>query len=180
MIASCTTISHNQQQNMLINYTNNPQVLDIINNNQSMTLYLKKLNSQFKVQELYNGIERGEYRRFVAISLDNTPVIVAISSTTPNNQVFYNILANSKNNSIGTKLFAHNSGIKRNPNMQIQTITVDNINGNILKNYLLKLGFSKNQPILMRISIFTTNNKNEQMHLTEFLLPSIVKFITTK
>ena len=185
MLASCSSFIQQQNNNdqpkkLVVNtgqdYTQNSQVIAIIHNKLSMTASLKKLNNNFSVHELYSGIESDMYKRFVTLKLESTPVIVAVSSTYHNNKKFYDILANSKNNSIGSRLFAPNSGITRNPNMLISTVTVSEVDSKILKEHLLELGYKENQKIIKRTSIFLYENI-ESMQLTEYLLPSIMNFI---
>ena len=147
----------------------------IINNKQSMTVALKKLNNNFSVNLLYSGIESDCYKRLVALKLESTTVLVAVSSTKITNQTFLNILSSSSSSSIGLKLFAPNSQIKRDPNMDIKYIEISQISSLILQRYLISLNYKLNQTIIQRTSTFYY--KNESMKLFEYILPSINQFI---
>ncbi|MBY0379888.1 MAG: hypothetical protein K2P99_05750 [Burkholderiales bacterium] len=185
MLGSCSGLvqqqnNNNQQKKQLLHaskdYTQNPQVIAIIKNKLSMTTSLKKLNNNFSVHELYSGTQRNIYIRFVTLKLESTPVIVAVSSTYHNNHIFYDILTHSNNSPIGSKLFALNSGITRNPNMLISIVCVSKIDSKTLQQYLSELGYKPNQKIIQRTSIFLYKN-TESMQLTEYILPAIVDFI---
>ena len=142
-----------------------------------MTTWLRRLNYQFSVEQLYSGIESSEYRRFAALKLDNTPTIVAISATTKDNPTFYNILSTTQNTSIGLKLFAKNSGIVRESQIEITTMKLSEVNSKVLYNYLVNLGYKPNDKIIARHSIFKTKDGNQRMYLTEFVLPAILAFL---
>ncbi|MFN8771235.1 MAG: hypothetical protein ACK5Z5_03775 [Neisseriaceae bacterium] len=172
MLSNCTSTNNKSASQ---NFTNNTKVLAIVNNKNSMTASLRKLNYNFSISILYNGLESEQYKRFVTINLESTPVIVAVSSTSPKNKTFYNILSNSKNNSIGIKLFAAHNKIKRDPNIIIYKTKISDVKSYNLHNYLLSLGYKNDQTIIKRTSIFV--HETETMQLTEYILPSIVKFI---
>ncbi|MCE2706265.1 MAG: hypothetical protein LW807_04240 [Proteobacteria bacterium] len=169
LITSCTSLNNNS-----ITDTEN-RLNTIVHNPQSMTNSLKKLDHNFKVSLIYNGVENANYTRFVALELESTPVIVAISSTKLSNRTFLNILSQAHNNSIGTQLFAKNSKIKRDPNMQINNIIISQIQSKIVYDYLNNIGYKSDQTIIERISSFYY--KNEDMQLTEYILPKIKDFL---
>ena len=61
--------------------------------------------------------------------------------------------------------------------MQISIIDIKSIDNPIVKKYLIKtLTYHDNQKIITRQSAFE-NNAHEKMYLTEYVLPSIIKFI---
>lgn len=173
MLVSCSSIALNNKDESP-NYYSHPKLLEIINNKHSMTSALKNLNSKLTVKVIYSGVESKQYKRFVSINLESTPVIVAISSTSPNNLTFYNILSDSNNNSIGLKLFAPNAEIQRDDNMTVEVIRIKQLTSPILRDYLRELGYSNEQKIVQRVSLF--NHNNEFMQLTEYILPTIAKF----
>ena len=155
--------------------TDNAKITAIVNNKQSMTTALKKLNNNFTVNLLYSGVESNNYKRIVDLKLSNTTVLVAVSSTKISNPTFMDILSNAQSSSIGLKLFAPNSHIKRDPNMNIQHIKVSQISSDILINHLVKLNYNLGQTIIQRTSVFYY--KNESMTLFEYVLPSLNQFM---
>lgn len=176
MLANCTSVLNNPNSTKP-DILDNSQISTIINNKKSMTASLKQLNNHFSVSVLFNGLENKQYRRIVAIKLESTPVLVAMSSTSLKNKTFYNILSNSKDSSIGLKLFASNGKIKRDQNMQITKLKIKDIENNGVHNYILSLGYNDDQRTIKRSSIF--RHQNESMQLTEYILPSINEFITS-
>lgn len=151
----------------------------LINNPQSMTKLLEKINPNLTVSVLSNDIQihnnQQYYERNIALNLEHTPVLVATSSTALSNSMFLNILQSSGTTPIGNTIFATKSLIKRNPEMHINKIHIYIINNVVLRNYLLDLGYHKNDMVIMRQSCFCYNK--ETMQLIEYILPTINKFI---
>ncbi len=153
----------------------NIKLNEIINNPQSMTKSLKKLNNNFSVNILYSGVESSYYKRLVALKLESTTVIIASSSTKLDNSTFVDILSRSKGNSIGLQLFSPTSKIKRLPDMAIKHIQTQQINSRTLATYLISIGYKPSQEIISRTSTFYY--KNESMILCEYILPSLNQFL---
>ncbi len=147
----------------------------IINNQQSMTNTLKDLDANFSVNIIYNAELNQHYMRIVALELKKTPVLMAVSITNSNNKIFYDILANSQDSSIGYKLFAPDSKIKREHNMNINYVYISQIDSQPLYNYLLQMGYIKNTILIERKSIFYY--QQESMALSEFILPGLINFL---
>ncbi|HMT03191.1 MAG TPA: hypothetical protein PKD00_07805 [Burkholderiales bacterium] len=148
---------------------------EFLNDYGSTTYRFKKISKNYEIKVLFSGIENKIFQRIVSIFLNNAPVIVAISETDTNNSVFMKILKDAANNSIGEKLFNPDSGIKR-VNMQIKAILPQQISNAIIYENIIKLGYGFQQKELyIRESQFIFNN--EQMHLTEYVLPSLVNLL---
>jgi len=158
------------------NYIHHPKLNALIHNQESMTEFLASLNYQLSIEELGSDISNNEYSRFAVLKLDTQPVIVAISVTHLENKTFYNILSQARNNSIGEKLFATNCGIVRDDCMEIKTIALKNITSKTFVHYLLSIGYKEDDTLIGRSSKFCTTD-NQTMHLTEWVLPSIVDFL---
>ncbi len=148
---------------------------EFLNDYGSTTYRFKKISKNYEVKVLFSGIMNEVFQRIVSINLNNLPVMIAISETNTNNSVFMKILQDAANNPIGEKLFKPDSGIKR-VNMQIKVILPQQIFNSIVYEYIIKLGYQlKQKEFYMRESQFIFNN--EQMHLTEYVLPSLVNLL---
>lgn len=148
---------------------------EFLNDYGSTTYRFKKISKNYEIKVLFSGIENKVFQRIVSIFLNNAPVMVAISETNTNNTVFMKILQDAANNPIGEKLFKPDSGIKR-VNMQIKAILPQQISNSIIYENIIKLGYGLQQKELyIRESQFIFNN--EQMYLTEYVLPSLVNLL---
>ena len=177
LAASCVTSNQHTSSNAQTASLSQQHALAlIINNRSSMTKSLKDLHHKFSIQLLHDGIKGNNYVRISALKLDDTPVVAAISSTSLNDPTFVDILRHASTASIGKRLFATNSPIKRRDNMKIYPIDVNAIIDPTIHSYLtLSLKYSSKQKIIARQSQFYYNN--ETMDLTEYILPTLIGFI---
>ncbi len=155
--------------------TNKPTIEQFVNNPASMTKALKSLDNDLTVKILKTGVQQLNYVRIIALKLSGTPVIVAISQTNLKNKTFKNIIANADVTPIGTKLFAPNSLIKRKAGMEINQTSIASIKNSTIQNYILGLGYTKDDNIIMRTSQFYY--QKEDLDLVEYILPSINNFL---
>ena len=161
-------------QNTTIQGVNNMQIEKIAQDHGSLTKKLKTLNENFSIELLQTGNNSTEYRRTIAEKLNNVPVVMASSFTELKNTFFVDLLANSATKSIGETLFAHDSKVKRKQ-MNNKHITIQEIKNPTIQEYLYKIGYNTQTKIIYRNSIFTFENQN--MHIEEYFLPSLNKFI---
>jgi chorismate-pyruvate lyase len=140
-----------------------------------MTKTLKSLDNNLSVEILKTGVQGDNYVRIIALKLSNTPVIAAISQTNLQNKLFKDIIANADTTPIGTKLFTPNSSIKRRDDMLIRKIKLSSIKNPVVTAYLSKLGYTDNDLIIERYSIFYY--QQQTLDLIEYILPSIDKFV---
>ena len=174
---SCGSINMNNDNHQ---YYSNPKVISLINNPQSMTKSLQSLKHKLSIKKISDISTHNQFTRIISMDLDGTSVLIGLSTTDINSPTFYDILSHANTNPIGNKLFAPNSKIHRKSNIQISIIDIKAIDSEIVKDYLIKtLKYNDNQKIIIRQSIFESDD-HEQMYLTEYVLPSIINFLSTK
>ncbi len=147
---------------------------EFLNDYGSTTKRFKEISKNNVVEVLFSGVTNNNFQRIVSIFLDNISIMVAISETNITNATFLQILQDSANNPIGEKLFESSSGIKR-INMQISTISLQQITNQVIYEYLHQLGYNIQQVFYIRKSQFILNN--EFMQLTEYILPSLLNLL---
>lgn len=148
---------------------------EFLNDYGSTTYRFKKMSKNHKVKVLFSGINNKIFQRIVSIYLNNVPVMIAVSETNTNNKTFMKILEDAASNPIGEKLFKPDSEIKR-VNMQIKVILPQEISNSIVYEHIIELGYELQQKdFYIRESQFIFYN--EQMHLTEYVLPSLVNLL---
>ncbi len=172
---SCGSINMNNNDHQ---YYSNSKIISLMNNPQSMTKFLQSLNHKLSIKKISDFTSGNQFTRIISMDLDDTSVLIGVSTTDKNSPTFYDILSHADTNPIGNKLFATNSKIHRNSNMQTSIIDIKSImDSKIVQEYLIKtLKYNNNQKIIMRQSIFE-NDDYEKMYLTEYVLPSIIKFL---
>ena len=151
-----------------------PNLEQLVSNQASMTKTLKSLDPDLSVQILKTGVQNDKYVRIIALKLSGTPVIAAISQTNLKNPLFKDIIANADVTPIGVKLFAPNSPIKRNADMQISKVELSSIKNPILHDYIASLGYTGKDAIIKRYSQFYY--QKQTLDLIEYILPSINQF----
>ncbi|MCE3269489.1 MAG: hypothetical protein K0R49_1743, partial [Burkholderiales bacterium] len=141
----------------------------------SMTKQLQSLDANFKVILLYSGMDGTNFKRISSLNLSNKPVIIGLSLAHNDSPYFVDLLKNANTMPIGKKLFAKNSGIYRDPKMNVEQIELNNISSITVKTYIAGLGFTNNDLIYKRTSIFRKDK--EYMQVIEYILPSIHNWI---
>ena len=140
----------------------------------STTALLKKLSNKYSLKLLQVEENKDCYRRVVLISLDNKPIIFGVSQADHASGTFRNILKTAKLVPIGEQLFLDNSGIVRD-SMEISTVTVAEIDDNLVREYLSSNGYSANFKLYVRRSIFKKNA--EELLLIEYIFPLLADFL---
>lgn len=147
---------------------------DILNSPESTEQSFKFLSADYSSDVIFSDFDNDTYKRSDIIKLDNVLVMVATSETKTANDLFVNLLQTSKNTSIGTKLFAAKSGIRRR-RMTVSQLNSTAINDSFIASYLNSFGFIHN--VYLRETIFSCNQQT--MDLKEYILPGL-KFIFDK
>ncbi|NNM60311.1 MAG: hypothetical protein HKM04_10930 [Legionellales bacterium] len=138
----------------------------------SMTKQLEDLNSKLTVEILYSKMEgHRNFDRIVSLKLQNKPVIVGVSQANRDNPYFVDLLKDASTKPIGKILFSKDSGVTRDPNMRVEKINLSAISDVIVRTYMMNLGYSNQDVIYKRTSIF--HKDKESMQVIEYVLPSI-------
>lgn len=139
-----------------------------------MTRQLEELGQQLSVTLLQEHTTTEERWRIITLNLNQRPVILAASHCALSAEFFCNLLKNAAITPIGKFLFAANSPVTRDDNMQITSITRAEINSPPLSNYLQSLHYQPDQQFWQRQSVF--NYADERLFLTEIILPEVERF----
>lgn len=155
-----------------------PQSLNaFLYNKASMTEQLKHLDKDFKVILLYSGMEGSNFKRISSLNLSGKPVLVGLSLAKTGSPYFVDLLKNADTTPIGKILFAKDSGVSRDPNMEVEQVYLNYISDSTAKAYISSLGYTNSDVIYKRTSIFRKGE--ESMQLIEYILPSIHNWIKT-
>ncbi len=141
-----------------------------------MTKQLESLGTKLSVTLLAEIEEKDYFRRCITLNLNNTPVVVASSQTLIRYSFFYELLKNASTTPIGTFLFAADSQVQRQADMQLKLVTVNDLHH--LPQIIQNLGqhsYQAQQTFWQRTSIFTYHDE-EQFELIEILLPELELF----
>lgn len=139
----------------------------------STTGYFSQLSLDYRLDILQHGINGEYFERIIAIYLNSTPCLVAISRTKINFPVFLDILQNAGHIPIGTRLFAPNSGINRE-NLDINPIYVDDIENLIIADFISTIT-TNDKKLYCRTSDFIF--EDQMMHLDEYALPGLIQIL---
>jgi chorismate-pyruvate lyase len=100
----------------------------------SMTKQLESLDNNLTVRVLYSGMEDSRnFKRVVSLSLKNKPVIIGVSQANIGSPYFVDLLKNSAAKPIGKILFAKDSEVKRDRNMQVEEVNLGYISDKLTK-----------------------------------------------
>lgn len=140
-------------------------------NKSSMTKQLESLDNNLTVLILYSGMQDNVFKRITSLNLSNRPVIIGLSQAQTGSPDFVDILKHADTTPIGKILFAPKSGISRDPDMQVEQVYLKYIADKTVKNYMTGLGYTDNDIIYKRTSIFRKDKQTLQV--IEYILPSI-------
>lgn len=144
---------------------------DFLYNQSSMTKQLLSLDNSLKVTLLFSGMDGSTFKRISSLSLKNKPVIIALSQARIGNPYFINLLQNANTTPIGKILFAGDSGVFRDPNMEVEQVYLDFISDHTVKTAIAGLGYTNRDIFYKRTSIFRKDKQS--MQVVEYILPSI-------
>lgn len=144
---------------------------EFLYNQSSMTKQLESLDDSLKVTLLYSGTDGSNFKRISSLNLRNKPVIVGLSQAKTGNPYFVELLQSADTKPIGKVLFAPDSGVIRDPNMTVEQVYLNYISDHTVQTYIASLGYSNNDVIYKRTSIFRKDK--QYMQVIEYILPSI-------
>lgn len=144
---------------------------EFLYNQSSMTKQLESLDNNFRVFLLYSGIEGNNYKRISSLNLSNKPVVVGLSQANTGSPYFFSLLKKAETTPLGKSLFAKDSGVTRDPDMKVDQVYLDYISDSVVKDYIAGLGYTNNDVIYKRTSMFRKDK--QYMQLDEYILPSI-------
>jgi chorismate-pyruvate lyase len=144
-----------------------------LNNKNPISPSLKKLNKNFSVEILKNGVLSNNYERISSLKLENTPVVVSSVTTNIANTNLVSILRSASTTPIGVAVKKSSLDIDRS-NMVIKIGTVKDVKNELAHKYINELAYNDNVKIIIRSSEY--KYKSEQMFLTEYVLPSMAKY----
>lgn len=144
---------------------------EFLYNQSSMTKQLNSLDDSLQVIILYSGMDGNNFKRISSLNLRNKPVIVGLSFAKSGNPYFVDLLKNADTTPIGKVLFAKDSGVARDPNMEVEQVYLSYISEKRVRTYIASLGYTDNDIIYKRTSIFRKDQQN--MQVIEYILPSI-------
>lgn len=143
------------------------EFMQLVSSTNSMTENLLHLGNDLRVKLIYDGVRDDKYCRDIILYLDNTPVIIASSTTNLDNQYFVNILKNANTTPIGKFLFNPKYNIARE---DMQVLAIDGAKPIELPYHYNPL----DNGLFLRISRFTY--ANETFELKEVVLKSLKKY----
>ena len=155
-------------------YPNHPEFEELLNSCASMTYQLEALGHKLTVTLIQEGVNKNSFSRFIFLNLNQKPVIAAYSSCQLKDQYFVKLLQNANITPIGKFLFAPYSEVKREDNMQISFIKLEDISQQIIQTNLLQQNYQPQQQLWLRSSVFSY--QNEKLYLDEFILPELDSF----
>lgn len=156
----------------LLGYPKHGEFEELLNSCGSMTKQLEEKGHHLSVTLLSEAYHGQYFRRYTILNLDNIPVVLACSQTDVKNQYFHALLKNASTTPIGKFLFANNSKVKRESNMGIDLITINDLQDYpILTGNLLSHKYQQSQNFWQRKSLFTY--ETESFELIEILLPEL-------
>ena len=158
----------------LLQYPLHPEFEELLNSCGSMTRQLEALGQKLTVTLLQEYATAEERWRIITLNLNQRPVILAASHCALSAEFFCNLLKNASITPIGKFLFAANSPVTRDDNMQIASICHTEISSPPLSNFLHSLHYQSDQQFWQRQSVF--NYADEQLFLTEIILPEVELF----
>lgn len=141
---------------------------DIVYDPGSTTKIFTCLTNDYQLQLIASGVVDNLFKRIVIIKLDQLPVMLALSVTTIQDELFVGILKNSRDIPIGVRLFAPKSDIAR-LNMKVLKAKLSDVKHSFILAYLDFL--TKKDELFMRASIF--KYKDQTMKLYEYVLPGL-------
>jgi chorismate-pyruvate lyase len=149
------------------------KIEEFLRDSGSTTGYFKQLTDDYGLEILRHGIIGDTFERAIAIYLNKAPCMLAVSKTKVEYPCFFEILQNAGDVSIGTKLFAPDSGITRT-NLQISKINLKDIEHKEIVNFIHKMNYNLNE-LYYRKSDFIY--QQQKMHLDEYVLPSLIEIL---
>lgn len=159
----------------LLHYPRHPQFEELLNSCGSMTSQLEELGQQLTVTLLQEGIINNERWRIITLNLNDCPVILASSHCSVNAEFFCNLLKNASVTPIGKFLFAPQSRVTRDLDMQLELISRNQSKTSNLYNYLETHNYCIDQQFWQRSSTF--HYQRETLKLVEILLPELESFL---
>ncbi|AUR52606.1 chorismate--pyruvate lyase family protein [Aquella oligotrophica] len=156
----------------LLGYPKHSEFEELLSSCGSMTKQLEEKGHHLSVTLLSEAYHEEYFRRYTILNLDNIPVVVACSQTDIKNQYFHSLLKNASTTPIGKFLFAKDSKVKRESDMAIELVTINDLQDYpILTANLLSHKYQQSQQFWQRKSLFTYNS--ESFELIEILLPEL-------
>jgi chorismate-pyruvate lyase len=165
----------------LLGYPSHPEFEELLNSCGSMTKQLEALGNKLSVTLLYEGVQDGQFWRQITLNLNNKPVVLALSNCSQKDLFFSTLLKNANITPIGKFLFAANSLVTRDADMQLDLVTRAQIEFTGLGDYLKVHNYQSEQLFWQRRSSF--HYRDETLQLIEILLPELESFfnqITTQ
>jgi chorismate-pyruvate lyase len=159
----------------LLTYPQQAEFEELLNSCGSMTKQLEDLGQQLRVELLHEGIEDNYFRRYSLLHLNQRAVVIACSSTDVSAEFFSALLKNANTTPIGKFLFASQSQVQRNPEMQIELVTIKQVHEPHLQDYL-RQHYQTDQEFWQRKSEF--NYRDQRLNLIEILLPEFTDFFS--
>lgn len=159
----------------ILTYPQQAEFEELLNSCGSMTKQLEDLGQLLKVELLHEGIEDNYFRRYSLLRLNQRAVVIACSSADIHAEFFSTLLKNANTTPIGKFLFASQSQVHRNPEMQIELVTIKQIHEPHLQNYL-RQHYQACQEFWQRKSEF--NYREQRLNLIEILLPEFTDFFS--
>lgn len=156
----------------LLGYPEHREFEELLGSCGSMTKQLEEKGHHLTVTLLAEEYHDQYFRRYTILNLDNIPVVVACSQTAIKNQYFHELLKNASTTPIGKFLFAKNSRVKRNPDMRIELVNINDLKSHplIIAN-LVNHQYHQSQQFWLRKSSFIYYT--ESFELIEVLLPEL-------
>jgi len=160
------------QSKPLMGYPEHHEFEELLGSCGTMTKQLEEKGHHLTVTLLSEEYHGQYFRRYTILNLDNTPVVLACSQTDIKNQYFHSLLKNASTTPIGKFLFAKDSRVKRESDMLIELITINELlDYPLLTDNLLSHKYQQSQQFWQRKSLFTYNT--ESFVLIEILLPEL-------
>lgn len=152
--------------------------IDFINDYGSTTKILKKMDYEYSLDVLYSDFDYGNFKRIALIKLNQSPVILGISTADRDSPKFLKILQQAAENPIGEQLFADNTKITRSK-MVVSLVSIRDIKDLMIQQKLKKLMSMGVIEIYHRYSIFSFSYGKEFMRLDEYILPALKELFSS-
>lgn len=163
--------------NSILQYPKHSEFEELLNSCGSMTKQLESLGHQLQVTLLQEGFEGAFWVRYTILSLNQQAVVIACSKAKTIDTFFCTLLQNANTQPIGKFLFAADSVVKRNQNMQITSVNCQQIAEQPLQKYLQN-HYKSHQNFWLRDSYFEL--ENQRLNLQEILLPELNSFFVNE
>jgi chorismate-pyruvate lyase len=152
----------------------NGKIKKFITNLDSMTLQLKKLESNFSVSVISHEFINDYFYRYTNIYLNSILMTSNISYTPIQNTQFLNILLKASTNPIGLELFNPINKIQRNSDIIINEIIDYNNNLNII---IKKLNYDPIFKFARKSHFSLINNSQHKLFLYEYLTQDLINLL---